>query len=433
MGLKKNDILVIMKKNYCFVLSLFLFGTILSSCEKSGNYQEFDRNEIYKHLSSVNVRDAKMIYTKEGTNTRSGESGAFGGVWKIDQNGNESKLIITGSDGKTNVLNIYEINKLSDKILLMYPDFFDTNRIREEWEKAHNDDPADFATSVGPDGKPILHGAATEYAMLLNKETEKLYRFPENVSTLRKDDDIFTDKQGNIYYKGYLNGEQVFKLSPETMTIEALLPDDIRFDNFSVTGDGFVAYWNGNEQQFGCRVKCPGGKIYPIADTHIFIFSGDLYSVRDNTIIKYETVGTNDLKENIICTIPENNAQWAFIPNYVRNTVVINGHLEFDGEQCVELGKYMNIGNIRTSKAWYTLGNMFSKIAMKDYQESQFQVSEYEIQNLSANSESPNITFTGFRYSDGANVVGTITESDEIVIDNVANNGEKIINLISLN
>lgn len=433
MGLKKDDILVIMKKNYCFVLSLFLFGTILSSCEKSGNYQEFDRNEIYKHLSSVNVRDAKMIYTKEGTNTRSGESGAFGGVWKIDQNGNESKLIITGSDGKTNVLNIYEINKLSDKILLMYPDFFDTNRIREEWEKAHNDDPADFATSVGPDGKPILHGAATEYAMLLNKETEKLYRFPENVSTPRKDDDIFTDKQGNIYYKGYLNGEQVFKLSPETMTIEALLPDDIRFDNFSVTGDGFVAYWNGNEQQFGCRVKCPGGKIYPIADTHIFIFSGDLYSVRDNTIIKYETVGTNDLKENIICTIPENNAQWAFIPNYVRNTVVINGHLEFDGEQCVELGKYMNIGNIRTSKAWYTLGNMFSKIAMKDYQESQFQVSEYEIQNLSANSESPNITFTGFRYSDGANVVGTITESDEIVIDNVANNGEKIINLISLN
>lgn len=90
---------------------------------KSGNYQEFDRNEIYKHLSSVNVRDAKMIYTKEGTNTRSGESGTFGGVWKIDQNGNESKLIITGSDGKTNVLNIYEINKLSDNVLLMYPDF----------------------------------------------------------------------------------------------------------------------------------------------------------------------------------------------------------------------------------------------------------------------------------------------------------------------
>jgi hypothetical protein len=423
-----------MKKNYCFVLSLFLFGTMLSSCEKSGNYQEFDRNEIYKHLSSVNVRDAKMIYTKEGTNTRSGESGTFGGVWKIDQNGNESKLIITGSDGKTNVLNIYEINKLSDNVLLMYPDFFDTNRIRKEWEKAHNDDPSDFTTSVGPDGKPILHGADTYYAMLLNKETEKLYRFPENLSTPGKNDNIFTDKQGNIYYKGYLKGEQVLKLSPETMTIEGLLPDDIRFDNFSVTGDGFVVYWNGNEQQFNCRVKCPGGKIYPITDTYTFIFSGDLYSVRDNTIIKYETIGNNDLEEKIICTIPYDNTYWKFIPNYVRNTVVINGNLEFDGEQCVKLDKYVNIGNICTSKAWYILNNtMFSKTAMKDYQESQFQVSEYEIQSLSASSESPNIAFTGFRYSDGVNVVGTITETDEVIIDNVAENGNKIINLISLN
>lgn len=407
---------------------------MLSSCEKSGNYQEFDRNEIYKHLSSVNVRDAKMIYTKEGTNTRSGESGTFGGVWKIDQNGNESKLIITGSDGKTNVLNIYEINKLSDNVLLMYPDFFDTKRIREEWEKAHNDDPSNFTTSVGPDGKPILHGADTYYAMLLNKETEKLYRFPENVSTPDKNDNISTDKQGNIYYKGYLRGNQVLKLSPETMTIEALLPDDIRFDNFSVTGDGFVVYWNGNEQQFNCRVKCPGGKIYPITDTYTFIFSGDLYSVRDNTIIKYETIGNNDLEEKIICTIPEDNNYWAFAPNYVRNTVVINGNLEFDGEQCVKLDKYVNIGNIRTSKAWYILNNtMFSKTTMKDYQESQFQVSLIEIQSLSANSESSNIAFTGFRYSDGTNVVGTITESDEVVINSIADNGNKIINLISLN
>ena len=366
-----------MKKNYCFVLSLFLFGTMLSSCEKSGNYQEFDRNEIYKHLSSVNVRDAKMIYTKEGTNTRSGESGTFGGVWKIDQNGNESKLIITGSDGKTNVLNIYEINKLSDNVLLMFPDWYDTNRIMQEWYNSHSDDPTHIAIPSEP------HGAATEYAMLLNKETEKLYRFPENLSTPGKNDNIFTDKQGNIYYKGYLKGEQVLKLSPETMTIEALLPDDIRFDNFSVTGDGFVVYWNGNEQQFNCRVKCPGGKIYPITDTYTFIFSGDLYSVRDNTIIKYETVGINDLKEKIICTIPEDNNYWAFTPNYVRNTVVINGNLEFDGEQCVKLDKYVNIGNIRTSKAWYILNNtMFSKTTMKDYQESQFQVSEYVFRSV---------------------------------------------------
>lgn len=56
-----------------------------------------------------------------------------------------------------------------------------------------------------------------------------------------------------------------------------------------------------------------------------------------------------------------------------------------------------------------------------------------EIQSLSANSESSNIAFTGFRYSDGTNVVGTITESDEVVINSIADNGNKIINLISLN
>ena len=36
-------------------------------------------------------------------------------------------------------------------------------------------------------------------------------------------------------------------------------------------------------------------------------------------------------------------------------------------------------------------------------------------------------------YLDGANVVGTIDENDKIIVDNVADNGEQIINLIPLN
>jgi len=84
------------------------------------------------------------------------------------------------------------------------------------------------------------------------------------------------------------------------MTIEGLLPDDIRFDNFSVTGDGFIVYWQGFEQQQNCRVKCPGGRIYPISDIYTFVFNGDLYSVRDKEIIKYETIGNNDLEEKTI-------------------------------------------------------------------------------------------------------------------------------------
>lgn len=300
---------------------MLLSASVLTSCNEDGSYKEFDRNEIYKHLSLVNVSDAKMIYTKEETNLRSGGSGAFGGVWKIDQNGNETKLVITGSDGTANVLNIYEISKLSDKILLMFPDWYDVNRIKQEWYNSHSDDPLHI------DGPSQPHGASTEYVMLLNRETEKLYRFPENVSVPDKNDKILTDNQGNIYYKGYLQGEQILKLSPETMSIEGLLPEDINFDDFLVTDDGFIVYWKGFGQQQNSRVKCPGGRIYPILDAYTFVFNGDLYSVRDKEIIRYETIGNNELKETKICIIPEDSSHWEFIPNHVRNTMVINGRL----------------------------------------------------------------------------------------------------------
>ena len=107
------------------------------------------------------------------------------------------------------------------------------------------------------------------------------------------------------------------------MTIEGLLPDDIRFDNFSVTGDGFIVYWQGFEQQQNCRVKCPGGRIYPISDTYTFIFNGNLYSIRNNAIIQHKTIGNNDLEEKTICTISDEQftgyGEFA-VPNHVRKT-----------------------------------------------------------------------------------------------------------------
>lgn len=135
--------------------------------------------------------------------------------------------------------------------------------------------------------------------------------------------------------------------------------------------------------------------------------------------------------------MPEETEFYGYIqstPNYVHNTMLINNSYEFDGKTCVKLENPVNIGDIVTSKAWYSYNNTtFSKTTMADYQASEFQVLDYEIQTLSASPESPNITFTGIRYLDGANVVGTIDENDKITIDNVADNGKQIINLISLN
>ncbi|MEI3469960.1 MAG: hypothetical protein V8Q76_15615 [Bacteroides intestinalis] len=100
------------------------------------------------------------------------------------------------------------------------------------------------------------------------------------------------------------------------------------------------------------------------------------------------------LEEKTICTPYLMNNSMGIggefaVPNHVRKTLVLNEYYEFDGEKCTQLDKQINIGDIRTNKAWYNRSNTtFSKIAMKDYQESQFQILDYEIQSLSANSES---------------------------------------------
>ena len=118
------------------------------------------------------------------------------------------------------------------------------------------------------------------------------------------------------------------------------------------------------------------------------------------------------MKEREICTIPNDNTYWEFLHHYARNTMVTNGNLEFDGEKCIVLERQISIDN---QSMVFLQNTTFSKIAMKDYQESQFQVLEYKIQDISANSESPNIIFAGFRYSDSANVVGTITEKMKLL------------------
>ena len=410
-------------KKFLLVLGAVALFTACGDDSGSGSGASINYEEGYKYLTNLNVSDAKMIYQKSSATRTTGDNSYY----KLDLSGNEVKLSIKGEDGQDHNIGIHKVLKLSDKVVLINPIAQDI---------------IDLFYKPGPDDLGIsVRWGSTEYLSIVDVQTEKIYRWPKELDiSLYEDTELKTalDNQGNIYLacsgSNYPVYNQIYKLNTSDFTFQNMLPDNVICNGFIVTDNGFIVYWTGFEQKQNCRVKCPGGRIYPIADIYTFIFNGDLYSIRDKEIIKYETIGNNELKEKVICTIPNDDTYWEFIPNYVRNTMVINGSLEFDGEQCFVLEKQISISNFGTSKAWYSYNNItFSKIAMKDYQESQFQVSEYEIQNLSANSESPNITFTGFRYSDGANVVGTITESDEIVIDNVANNGEKIINLISLN
>lgn len=382
-------------------------AALFAACDK-GEGETFTNEGVGdRDLASINVSDARMIYQKTAS-TKAAEECDY---WKVDATGKESMLEIKGKEGETyDDIDVVTVSKLSERILLV---------------------------QVGQGDVPRPGSESPFY--LVDVPTEKMYKLPEEimVDPLHGTLTSASDNRGSVYFASGHDRQyrQVYKIDVTDFTMRPMLPDGISFDGFMVTGDGFIAYWSGYEIQGNCRVKCPGGRIYPLSDVSTFIFSGALHTARGNTIIRYETVGDNEIREKEICTIPGGEGYYVhFVPNHVRGTVVINGRIEFDGQECRELGRQITIGDIRTSKAWYILqGDTFLKTCMESYEESQFSVSDYEIQSISAGSGSPNITFTGFRYSDGANVAGTITERDEVVIGSVAESGDRIINLIALN
>ncbi|MCD8318542.1 MAG: hypothetical protein LUC45_06790 [Paraprevotella sp.] len=81
---------------------LFMLGAeaLMTACSDDGGSSGSGPNyeEGYKYLSSLNVSDAKMIYQK--TSDASMKSRAAGDedgtYYKLDLNGNESKLVFKG-------------------------------------------------------------------------------------------------------------------------------------------------------------------------------------------------------------------------------------------------------------------------------------------------------------------------------------------------
>lgn len=426
-------------KKFLLMLGAVAFMTACKN-DSPGNSGSVNFEEGYKYLTSLNVSDAKMIYQKTATGrTRAKTGDAY---YKLDLSGNEIKLSIKGEDGQDNNINISKIVKLSDKVILVNP-------IAQEVLDL-------FYKPVGNDLEINLSYQSTEYMSIVDVETEKLYRWPKDIQI-----DIYNgtlksrqDNKGNIYFtSGNFSYNQIYKLIVSDFTMQSMLSEGQEFTNFDVTGDGFIMYWNDNANNKNYKVKCPGGRIYPITDVP-FMIKDELYSYKDKKIIKWETIGNNEMKETEVCefnNLPDDvtsSDKYEIIQvlnNYAKNTVLLHDNwgswYEFDGETYskVEIPQDFNWyelepGCFYTNKAWYRQDNTyFNKLSMNDYQVSEFQVLDYEIQSISTSSESSNITFTGIRYMDGANIVGTINESNEIVENKVSENGEKIINLIPLN
>lgn len=261
----------------------------MTACKNDspGNSGSVNFEEGYKYLTSLNVSDAKMIYLKTATGrTRAKTGDAY---YKLDLSGNEIKLSIKGEDGQDNNINISKIVKLSDKVILVNP-------IAQEVLDL-------FYKPVGNDLEINLSYQSTEYMSIVDVETEKLYRWPKDIQV-----DIYNgtlksrqDNKGNIYFtSGNFSYNQIYKLIVSDFSMQSMLPEGQEFTNFDVTGDGFIMYWNDNADNKNYKVKCPGGRIYPITDVP-FMIKDELYSYKDKKIIKWETIGNNEMKETEVC------------------------------------------------------------------------------------------------------------------------------------
>lgn len=410
-------------------------GSDDDSGQKAGR-PNFD--EGFKYLNSLNVSNARMIYRRQST-SRAGEGE---GYWKIDVSGNETKLVIGDAQGQNHDIDINKVVKLSDRLLLVDPDVIQIMNL---------------LSPIGPDDEVMV--PLFGYLSIVDMKTEKLYRWPNEMKRLLGSDydwnlQTAEDNAGNVYFTldKPQNPPQIYKLDAANFTIQPLLPDGISVTDFRVTDDGFVFFWNKYSGDY--RVKCPGGQIVPLTGSG-FCYEDKIYAVEEGKIYLWETSGDNALNKREVCDASALGNGTYLFSNSVRHTAVFETMhtetphpegfwaVEFDGTGFTEPFQLpqlfrdnapaLNPDFLTTSKAWYIYRDkQLYKLSMQDYFPLLIEYPDYEIQHITANPAQRDLHFTGFRYSDGKNVVGTITGSnDEIVIDAVADSG-RIIDLIPI-
>ncbi len=446
---------------------------MFAACEKSeessvenehkddgGSYDtEIDYEKGYDYLSSLNVSDAKMIYKKDAAKTRSGESD--GGYWKLDLNGNESKLIITGEDGTESNIDIVTIVKLNNSLLYVVPntnqiiDLISTPEPDTELKpepEPETDADADVDVNVKPDVKPDYDGALYEkddntYAILVDIRTEKMYKCPSEIKDLLRwsyNTKYMSDGNDNVYIG---NNDKIYKVDISNFAVSSMLPEGVTFRDFDVTSDGYIMYGDdGYERAY--KVKCPTGRIVPI-DGQAFILGNDIYSCKDKKIFKWNKED-NNLIVSEVCTVAAESwdpfSIYDILKNPANNNIMLlGGHWSFcyvfNGANCTKIEisdsffmKVLNSVYISTSKAWYVKESSgFSKVAMSNYKETKIEISDCDITKYSASAESPNITVSGYQYSDGSYFIGYINENDELIVDETFTNSNTIVELIPIN
>jgi hypothetical protein len=289
--------------------------------------------------------------------------------------------------------------------------------------------------------------------ILVDKESESIYDFSAiDVG----EDEIYTDKEGNIYFLGYsniFNRRSVYKLDVSdvrNIQVEKYLPDGQDVDRFQINTDGICFYgYSGSPNKF----KLPSGSIIPISyelDTlymthYIFCgLDGQFYVVKEPRIgnptdqwtriyiIFRLDFKSNEIIQSEVCSF-ESFRTSVSLPtqqlNTVRNTICFvtdEGVIEFSS-LTGEVTKYSIDGSIYYSDVLGETDTDFIlkspkngsivKISKSDYSLQAvelFAPNSHELYEYATDASSPTITFTALRYADGMNVVGTVDANNVV-------------------
>lgn len=408
-----------MKKTLLIGL-LFMF---LLSCDKNNQSESKSKSK----LTTLNIGDATLIYQKtpiSETRSSSGDSEYF----KLDKQGNETKLVLFDETGNQTDTKITKILNLTDNHFLFKTDNY--------------------------------------AAFLVDKQTEKIFQVPTDTeigkdleSTLggNYDLDILQDGEGNIYMQLY--SRNIIKINIQDYTLEYGLDKNQTVDFFSVNNEGFIYYSDNNNTADGFvrKIKCPGGAII-IPEESLFLLNGKFYSHSDDDtssavvngkINVHIANGDNELTTQVIC---EWNELFIFEHfNYKKNTAVcasfsagflVPEYYEFDGKNAPTkligdpwFSKNSNDKELKTKDYLYYYDdiNGIIQINLTTYESKMIEITGFEIHDIRASLLSNELTFSGLEYSNGNNIMGVIHEDGKITTMMTLEEDEKIIDLIPIN
>lgn len=409
--------------------ALLLLTLITYSCKKDN--QENSKNNIVK----AKIEDATLLFSVESSKENSPN------LYKQKNNGDIEPVYFIKENGDSITMNITAYHNLTEDYILLSGSF----TLKEGW----------FSN------------------VLVNTKNENIYALPSAPPYGIYGSPIEIDREGNLYFAS--DQSMVYKINTTNLDkfqIEEYLPKDQKFSNFMVNPHGICFYGNGNTNALDDKkLKLPSGQIVPFKN--LIDFSEDTFINYNDVVIGpdgdyYFAIQTPSWTSGIysLYQVQFNNEQpkTSFVTevninysggiyfrrNKIKDTFFTYSHsskdiLEFDKSnkkfksypKDLPNGTY---GNEFFTKDYWLItplnqdGTKITKVSLKDYNLDVVTVvpnEEYEIYDFKTSPYSNVVSFSGLRYSDGKNIIGTIEENNTISIE-VVEQG-KPINLIKLN